>query len=86
MIPTLIYILGTLTCLGCAYLLYRAFRNTRSRLLLWSALCFFILGIANVLMFMDLIVYPGTDLVLVRSAVTLSGVVVMLYGLISESR
>ncbi|MES2980884.1 MAG: DUF5985 family protein [Verrucomicrobiota bacterium] len=85
MIPTIVYTLCIFTCLGCALLLWRAYREAHSRLLLWSALCFLILGIANLLLFADLIIYPGSSLLALRSSVTLCGILVLLYGLIFES-
>lgn len=85
MIPTIIYILCFLTCIGCAALLWRGFRKTRFRLLLWSSLCFLILGIANILLFTDLVLYPGTNLLLMRNVVTLVAILILLVGLIFES-
>ncbi|MCW1921800.1 DUF5985 family protein [Luteolibacter arcticus] len=85
MIPTVIYILCFLTCAGCAALLWRGFRRTRFRLLLWSSVCFLILGIANLLLFADLVLYPGTSLLIIRNAVTLVAILVLLVGLVFES-
>ena len=86
MIPILIYTLCFLTCSGCAVLLWRGFRKTRYRLLLWSSLCFLILGIANLLLFADLVLYPGTSLLVLRNAVTLVAILVLLVGLVFESQ
>jgi len=85
--PHTVYILCVLTCLGCAILLYRAFRRRRQRLLLWSCLFFVILGISNVLLFVDLVIYPEPEVNLLpyRSAVTLCAVLVLITGLIFES-
>lgn len=85
MIPTIVYTLCVCTCLTCALLLWRAYRKNHLRLLLWSALCFLILGIANLLLFADLIIYPGVSLLSLRSSVTLCALLVLLYGLIFES-
>lgn len=84
MIPILIYILCFLTCTGCAVLLWRSFRRTRYRLLFWSSMCFLILGLANLLLFADLVLYPGTSLLIVRNAVTLLAILVLLVGLVFE--
>jgi Family of unknown function (DUF5985) len=86
MIPTLIYILCILTCSGCAFLLWRGYRKTRLRLLLWSSLCFLILGIANLLLFADLVIYPGADMSALRGYATLAGILVLIYGLVFESQ
>jgi Family of unknown function (DUF5985) len=85
MIPHIVYILCVLTCAGCALLLWRAFRRTHSRLLFWSSLFFLILGVANVLLFLDLSVYPEVDLVPWRSVVVLAAVLVLVFGLVFES-
>lgn len=85
MIPSLIYLLSTVTSVGCGVLLWRGYRKTRLRLLLWSAICFLILALSNALLFLDLIVFPEVDLLAWRSAVTLAAVLVLLYGLVFES-
>lgn len=86
MIPTLVYILCLLTSIGCAALLLRAFRRTRSRLLFWSGLCFVFLSAGNVLLIADLVIFPEVYLAPARSIATLCAIAVMLYGLIFESR
>jgi hypothetical protein len=86
MIPIAVYSLCILTCLACAFLLWRGFRGTGSRLLMWSALCFLILGVSNLLLFADLIIYPDGNLSTLRNAVTLAGLVTFLVGLVFESK
>jgi hypothetical protein len=85
MIPSLVYILCTLTSVGCAVLLWRGYRKTQQRLLWWSAVSFAILAVANALLFLDLIVLPNFDLLTLRNAITLVSIMVLLYGLIFES-
>ena len=87
MIPHIVYLLCILTSFGCALLLYRAYTRSRMRFLLWSTAFFFILGLSNVLLFVDLIVYPGPDVNLLpyRSGVTLSAVLILLVGLVFET-
>jgi hypothetical protein len=80
-----VYILCTLTSLCCAYLLMRAYRSSHLRLLFWSALCFFVLGIANSLLFVDLVIWPDTDLIVHRTGITLVAFGLLLYGLIFET-
>ena len=77
----IVYILCALTSLACAVLLGRAYRASRVKLLFWSTVCFTALTLTNVLLFIDLIVFPGVDLQPLRSAVTLLGVSALLYGL-----
>lgn len=81
-----VYALCTLTCLACAALLLRSWRKSGSRLLLWGGLCFVALTVNNALLFLDLVVFPGVDLRLVRNGTALLGAGLMLYGLIAEPR
>ncbi|MES2304273.1 MAG: DUF5985 family protein [Gemmatimonadota bacterium] len=84
-IKVILYLLATLTCLLCTLLLYREYRKQRSRLLLWSALCFVGLSINNVLLFVDLVLIPSVDLRIYRLASALVGMLFLLYGFIWES-
>jgi multidrug transporter EmrE-like cation transporter len=85
--PETVYLLCAATSVMCAVLLLRAYRRQRTRLLLWSSLCFVLLALNNILLFVDLIVVPSAiDLSLWRSGVALAGVGVLLFGLIWESR
>ena len=81
-----VYLLCAATSAACAGLLLRAYRRQRTRLLLWSSLCFVFLAVNNALLFVDLSVATGVDLSLWRSITTLAGVSVLLFGLIWESR
>jgi hypothetical protein len=80
-----VYILCALTSLACAVLLVRGYFRTRSRLLLWSCLCFVALAANNVLLFVDLVVVPSMDLSIVRSSTALCGLAVLVYGLIWDA-
>lgn len=81
-----VYILCTLACLLCAVLLIRGYRKSRHPLLFWSALCFIIMALANVVLVIDLVVIPhGVDLLLWRSGLSLAALLVLLYGLIFKS-
>ena len=82
MMAEIVYTLCGLASLLCAGLLYRQFRATQVRLLVWSTWCFACLALANILLFVDLIVLPSVDLSLLRSTVTLAGLAMLLYGLI----
>ena len=81
---TAIYILCALTALSCALLLLRGYRASRSRLLLWSGLCFVGLTLNNVLLVLDKIVFPLIDLSTWRRGTALCALLVLLYGLIYE--
>ncbi len=82
-----VYLLCAATSVACAALLLRAFLLQRTRLLLWSSLCFALLALNNLLLFIDLIIIPdGIDLSIERSLVALAGIALLLFGLIWESR
>lgn len=85
MIGTLVYILCTLTSVGCAVLLWRGYRRSGLRLLFWSSLCFWIFAASNGILILDLVVFPGAYILPFRNAVTQVGLLVLLYGLIFES-
>ena len=75
-----LYLLAALTCVACTLLLVREYLRTRARLLLWSSLCFVCLSLNNVLIFVDLVIYPNVDLRLIRILASLSGMLFLLYG------
>ncbi len=81
----LVYILCGFTSISCAALLYRHYRLTGGRLLFWSTLCFLCLALTNVLLYVDLVLFPTTDLSILRNCITLSGMMMLLYGMIRES-
>jgi heme/copper-type cytochrome/quinol oxidase subunit 4 len=67
-------------------LLLRGYFRSRVRLLLWSGLCFAGLALNNVVLFIDLRVLPETDLSLVRTLPAVAGVMILVYGLVWETR
>jgi len=83
---TAVYVLCAITSTACAILLLRAYRRTRVRLLLWSFLCFAMLAVNNVLLVVDLAVIRDTDLSIPRTATALTGLVLLLYGLIFDTQ
>lgn len=82
--PT-VYVLGTLTSFCCAYLLLRNYARVKKNLLLWSGLCFVGLGISNLLVFVDLVMFPNVDLYRLRLATAAVAMILLLYGLLWES-
>jgi hypothetical protein len=84
--PAAVYILCSLTCVLCATLLLRSYAKKRVRLLLWSGLCFAGLAGNNVFLFIDLVVLPDVDLTIPRDLTTLGSLLLLLYGLVWESR
>jgi hypothetical protein len=79
-----VYFLCALTSLACAALLARAYRRSPSRLLLWSSVCFAGLALNSILLIIDLIVLPHTDLRLLRLAPAGVGLLLLLWALITE--
>ena len=81
-----VYALCALTSFACALLLLRGYAKSRSRLLLWSGLCFAGLVLNNVLLFVDLVVVPtGPDLSLLRSATAFASLSVLVFGLVWDA-
>ena len=83
---SVVYALCTLTSGLCAALLLRAYRSSRARLLLWSTLSFVGLACNNLLLFVDLIVLPGVDLLLYRNLTAAIAVMTLMLGLIWDSK
>ena len=81
-----VYVLCTLTSLGCAALLFRGYRASRTRLLFWSSICFLGLAANNFLLFLDLVVLPKVDLSLARGLTGLIPLLVFTWGLIGVDR
>jgi hypothetical protein len=81
---TLVYVLCALTSIICAVLLIRAYRHSRVRFLLWSALCFVFFALNNILLFIDLSVLPNVDLSLLRGLPILVGLGLLLWGFIMD--
>jgi hypothetical protein len=82
----LVYLLCVVTSAACAGLLIRTYLRTRTRLLLWSSLCFAGLTLNNALLFVDLVLVPELDLSLVRAAVALVAMCALLVGLVLDVR
>jgi hypothetical protein len=81
-----VYLLCALTSVLCAALLIRSWIHNRTRLLLWSTLCFIGLAVNNLLLFVDRVVVPEVDLALVRTSAALFAVSVLVIALIWERR
>lgn len=80
------YTLCTITAAFCAFLLLRAYRRSRYRLLLWGGLCFVGLTFNNALLVADLVLLPQVSLFSLRLVVALFSVLVLLFGLVWEER
>lgn len=80
--PAIVYILCLLTSSACAWLLGRSYVRTRARLLLWSSACFVLLAGNNLMLVIDLLVFPGANLRAVRLLLALSAVAVLIFGFV----
>ncbi|HYD54821.1 MAG TPA: DUF5985 family protein [Gemmatimonadaceae bacterium] len=80
-----VYILCALASLACAVLLFRGYRRSRARLLLWSMWCFVGLFLNNVLLLVDTHVVPDVDLAIVRLVPALLGACALVYGLVMDA-
>jgi hypothetical protein len=82
----LVYVLCALTSIACAVMLLRAVRHNGNRLLLWSGVCFVGLALNNALMLVDLYVVPDIDLRILRTAIGTVSLLLLIHGLVGESR
>lgn len=83
-LPALVYALCLVTSAVCGWLLVRSFLRNRSRLLLWSAACFVLLAINNLIVMLDLVFLPSIDLSPFRVAASLAAVSTLLFGFVWE--
>jgi hypothetical protein len=81
----ILYVLCLVTSVVCAGLLARAWRTTRARLLLFSALCFALLSVNNLFVVADMLFVRGYDLTVLRQSATVAALAVLLYGFIWEA-
>jgi hypothetical protein len=79
-----VYLLCAVTSLVCAALLFRAYGRTGTRLLFWSGLCFVGLAANNSLLVIDLLVVRDVDLSTWRLVPSMTGLGLLLYGLVWE--
>jgi len=82
---SIVYLLCAITSLICASLLLRSHLANRTPLLFWSSICFIGLAMNNILLFIDLVIVPTIDLSFYRALCALTGVVVLVFGLIWDN-
>lgn len=80
-----IYLLCAATSLVAAALLLRHYAARRTPLLLWSCIGFLGLALNNVLVFVDLGLFTGSDLSLPRTLAGAAAMLVLVFGLIWEA-
>lgn len=74
--------LCALTALLCAVLSFKGYSRSKYRLLLWSGLCFAGLTLSNLVMVLDVYVFPDLNLGIVWLFLSLSAMLILIYGLI----
>lgn len=84
--PTIVYVLCLLTSAVCAWMLGSSYRRTQMPLLLWSAVCFGFLAANNLVVVLDLVVWPDMDLKLPRLLLSLAAVSSLIWGFVWEVR
>jgi len=85
MFPTVVYVLCFLTSLACACMLGRSYLRNGTHLLLWSAICFGFLALNNLVLVLDLVVWPNdVDLRLPRLLLALAAVASLIWGFVWE--
>lgn len=85
--PEVVYSLCFVMSALCALLLVRSYRASRSRLLMWSSLCFVGLALNNLVLVIDLVLTAeAVDLSLIRQGVALVALVLLVIGLVREER
>ncbi|HEX8407481.1 MAG TPA: DUF5985 family protein [Thermoanaerobaculia bacterium] len=85
MFANAVYILCAVTSVLCAILLLRGYRQSGARLLFWSTLCFVGLALNNIVLLID-VRTATVDLLTWRLVPALAGMLLLLYGLIWETR
>lgn len=85
MMAKAVFLLCALTSVTCAVLLLRAYGRSRTRLLLWSGLCFVGLALNNGLLVVDRLILPAVDLSVWRQVPATAGIALLLYGLVWEA-
>lgn len=84
MIAAAVYLLCALASILCMGLLGRAWFRNRTRLLMWSALCFIGLALSNIFLVLDLVLFPDIDFKPARLISALIAVSVLIAAFIWE--
>lgn len=81
-LPAAVYLLCFATSALCAVMLGVNYRRSGASLLFWSASCFVLLALSNLVMVFDLLVIQWADLQLPRTLLSLAAVSTLLLGFI----
>ena len=77
-----VYLLCLFTSLACAIMLWRGYRRSRTKMLLWSSLCFGGLLINNLFLIVDMILIKEIDFSLWRHGTMFASVTTLVVGFI----
>lgn len=81
-----VYSVSTILSLACAGMLLRGYLKSPSHLLLWSSACFALLAVNNLILFLDVMIFPELDFggLLYRNVAGALAGSLLLFGLIWE--
>ena len=87
LVPAIVYILCFLTSAACSWLLARSYHRSAVRLLLWSSICFLFLAANNLVLVLDLVVWPNPviDLRVPRVLLSLAAVLSLIWGFVWDA-
>lgn len=77
-----VYFLCFLTSAVCACMLARSYSRNGTGLLLWSSISFSFLAANNLVLVLDLVVWPDVDLRLARLLLSLAAAVSLIWGFV----
>jgi hypothetical protein len=83
-LPTVIYVLCFLTSVACAAMLGRSYAQSRNGMLLWSSISFGFLAVNNLVLVLDMVVWPTGDLRLLRLLLALAAAASLIWGFVWE--
>ena len=81
-LPTLVYVLCLLTSAACAWMLGRSYSRSGTRLLFWSSVCFLLLAANNLVLVLDLVIWPALDLRIPRLLLSLAAIIALIWGFV----
>lgn len=80
-----VYLLCSIMSFACALMLFRAYWKNRSRLLLWSSICFAGIALNNIILSIDFNLGPNYDLSTPRAFISMIAMGALMYGLIWDT-
>ncbi|QNN64308.1 hypothetical protein H9L12_08105 [Sphingomonas rhizophila] len=83
--PGVVYVLCLLTSTACALLLARSYCRHGMSLLLWSSICFTFLAANNLVLVIDLLIWPDGDLRTLRASLALAASASLIWGVIWDT-